>query len=157
MIISGTPGDQLVVLSLPFGSFVPDQPPAPVVVSASVSNKAKVGNPLPIQAQAVFAVGDQPIVTPGSGSVLGSTVETDKTPALLHLTKTYLGPENETATGPNFPQQYRIDVAVAPGQTVHNLEITDQLPPNLQFQSVVSTTPASTASPRPPRRHLAER
>ena len=40
---------QLVVLELPFGSFVPDQPPAAISVSASMSNLADLGKPLPIQ------------------------------------------------------------------------------------------------------------
>ena len=61
------------------------------------------------------------------------------TPAIWRLTKTYIGPEDETATGPNFPRQYRIDVDIATGQTVTSVDLTDALPGSLQFLSVVST------------------
>ena len=55
------------------------------------------------------------------------------------VTKTYLGPENETATGPSYPQQYLVSVEVANGQTVTNLDLTDVLPSNMQFLSVAYT------------------
>ncbi|MFO0953527.1 MAG: hypothetical protein U0835_20720 [Isosphaeraceae bacterium] len=52
---------------------------------------------------------------------------------MLH--ETYLGPEDETATGPNFPRQnwdHRHDRA--PGQTITNLDVTDLLPNTLQYE-----------------------
>ncbi|MGH9676409.1 MAG: hypothetical protein ACRD36_04845 [Candidatus Acidiferrum sp.] len=52
-------------------------------------------------------------------------------PELFMLKKTCIGPENETATGPNFPRQYKLDVSIAPGQTITNLDVTDLLPNNL--------------------------
>ena len=63
------------------------------------------------------------------------------TPTILRLTKTYIGPEDETATGPNFPRQYRITVDVATGQTVTDLDLTDVLPGNLQFIAVTNASP----------------
>ncbi len=62
------------------------------------------------------------------------------TPQVIRLVKTYLGPEDETASGPNFPRQYRITVDVANGQTVTDLDITDALPGNLQFLAVTSAS-----------------
>ena len=62
------------------------------------------------------------------------------TPQLFTLTKTYLGPEDETATGPDFPEQYEIDVSVAPGQTITNFSIQDVLPGNIQFVQVDTAT-----------------
>ena len=47
--VCGTAGDTLVVLQLPFGSFTPTQPPAVVVVGATMSNLADVGTPLTIR------------------------------------------------------------------------------------------------------------
>jgi uncharacterized repeat protein (TIGR01451 family)/fimbrial isopeptide formation D2 family protein len=64
---------------------------------------------------------------------------------LLSLTKTYIGPEDETATGPNYPHQYRIDVDIAPGQTIANLDVTDLLPNNEAFLSVVSSSPGGAS------------
>ena len=55
---------QLVVLELPFGSFVPDQPPAAIAVSASLSNLADLGKPLPITASAGFRYGADPLDNP---------------------------------------------------------------------------------------------
>ena len=146
VIVSGTPGDQLVVLQLPFGSFTPDQPTATVDVKAMVSPLADVDQALNIQATGGFALGNDRSTTPrwtrrSSARRSPSTAS----PALLKLTKTYLGPENETATGPSYHQQYLITVDVAAGQTVTNLDVTDLLPANLQFVSVVQT-----AGPRRP-------
>ncbi|MGO9601742.1 MAG: hypothetical protein ACLP7Q_27535 [Isosphaeraceae bacterium] len=38
LVISGTPGDQLAVLQLPFGSFTPGQPTATINVTVNLSN-----------------------------------------------------------------------------------------------------------------------
>jgi conserved repeat domain/conserved repeat domain len=54
--------------------------------------------------------------------------------------KTYIGPEDETATGPNFPRQYKIILNIAKGQTLTNLTVQDCLPNNAVFIS--STFPA---------------
>lgn len=71
----------------------------------------------------------------------------------MTLSKSYTGPDNtsaETATGPNFTRQYNVSVDIAPGQTITNLNLTDVLPSNFQFVSVVSTTvngvPVSTTA-----------
>ena len=49
--VNGTPGDKLVVLRLPFGSFTPSQPPATVAMTVNMSTFADVGTPLSIQAR----------------------------------------------------------------------------------------------------------
>jgi len=140
VVVNGTPGDQLVVLALPFGSFTPGQPEAIVQVTTNVSQLADVGTALPFQAQAGFYLGDTPVDDPTNDpSIIGPAVDGTTTPELLRLTKTYLGPENETATGPSYPQQYLVSVEVAKGQTVTNLDLTDVLPSNMQFLSVADT------------------
>ncbi|MCP4590487.1 MAG: DUF11 domain-containing protein, partial [bacterium] len=73
-------------------------------------------------------------------------------PLLASLQKAYGGPENETATGPNFPRSYTISLDIADGQTLTDLDVTDLLPNNLAFLSVDSTTPSgagvtTTATP----------
>jgi hypothetical protein len=96
---------QLVVITLPFGSFVPSQPPATVTVNANLSNYADLGVALPIQAQGGFMFGADPLNNPVTDPpIVGSSpVSTNVTPTLLTLSKSYNGPEDETATGPNFP------------------------------------------------------
>jgi fimbrial isopeptide formation D2 family protein/uncharacterized repeat protein (TIGR01451 family) len=144
------PGDQLVVLTIPFGSFTPTQPPADLTVTVAVSDLADVGTPLPLRARAAFRFGndalDNPSVDP---TIVGPAVTTAATPALFRLTKTYIGPEDETTSGPNFPRQYRVGIDLAAGQTVTDLDLTDILPPELQFVTVVSTSPAATITSTP--------
>jgi large repetitive protein len=141
VVTGGTPGDQLVVLQLPFGSFTTTQPSAALQVTTTLSNLADLGTPLNIRARAGFQYGADPLNNPPADpSIVGAfTANQPVTPAIWRLTKTYIGPEDETATGPNFPRQYRIDVDIATGQTVTNLDLIDLLPGNLQYLSVVST------------------
>jgi uncharacterized repeat protein (TIGR01451 family)/fimbrial isopeptide formation D2 family protein len=140
LVINGTPGDQLVVLSLPFGSFTNDQPPADIVVTAQVSNKADLDGALTMSARPGFRFGNDPLDNPTSDpTLLGTSQNATVTPKLIKLRKQYLGPEDETATGPNYPRQYRVIVDVASGQTVTNLDVSDLLPNNMQYLSVDET------------------
>ncbi len=142
VVISGTPGDQLVVLQLPFGSFTPGQPAAVIDVATTISNLADPGAALTIQAKGGFRYGNDSLDNPTlpDPTIIQSVAASASTvPTLLRLTKTYIGPEDETATGPNFPRQYRITVDVANGQTVTNLDLTDVLPNNLQYVRVDQT------------------
>ncbi|NOK83600.1 MAG: hypothetical protein GFH27_549305n176 [Chloroflexi bacterium AL-W] len=141
-------GTQVVVLQLPFGSFAPDQPVADITVNADLSNLADLATPLDIQARAGFIYGNDPFDNPGSDPpiVQASPASASVTPTLLTLTKDYIGPEDETATGPNFPRQYEIVVDIADGQTITDLGVTDLLPNNMAFLRVVSTTPAGSTT-----------
>ena len=142
--VSCTAGNQLVVLQLPFGSFTNDQPPAVITVNAAMSNLADLGFPLTIRATPGFRYGADPLDNPGTDpQIVGTTQSASVTPTLISLSKAYNGPEDETATGPNFPRRYTITVEVADGQTVTNLDVRDFLPNNLAFLSVISITPGS--------------
>jgi len=140
---------QMVVMTLPFGSYVSDQPDAVIQVDVNLSNFADLGVGLPIYAQSGFMFGADPLNNPDDDSpIIGSRVKTnplDPTPKLVTLQKTYSGPENETATGPNYPRRYTISATIAEGQTVENLVVTDLLPDNMQFISLVSTNPAASS------------
>jgi uncharacterized repeat protein (TIGR01451 family) len=137
VIVNGTPGDQLVVFQLPFGSFTPGQPDAIINFQANLSNLADLNVPLTIQTDGGFQYGDS---ATGATSVLGSVSSNTLDPTLFTVTKTYIGPEDETATGPNYVRQYEVDVSVAPGQTISNFKLQDQLPGNIQFVSVDTAT-----------------
>jgi fimbrial isopeptide formation D2 family protein/uncharacterized repeat protein (TIGR01451 family) len=153
--ITGTAGDKLVVVELPFGSFTSGQPPVDIVVTATTSNLADLGQGLEIQTRSGFRYGADPLdnpTDPDPSVVSDSGFDvTDPssagnrwaerltiTPTLMELTKTYLGPEDEIATGPNHEQQYRIDVDIAAGQTISNLDIIDSLPNNVVVTSIDS-------------------
>ncbi|NWF65548.1 MAG: isopeptide-forming domain-containing fimbrial protein, partial [Chloroflexi bacterium] len=148
--VCGNAGDTLVALRLPFGSFTPDQPPLTVNVTASMSNLADLGTPLTIQARGGYQFGYTPLDDWCCGdnpSLTFSGWTSDSvTPTLFTLSKTYNGPEDETATGPNFPRQYTVTAEIAPGQNMTAFNLTDVLPNNMQFVSLVSTNPAATCS-----------
>lgn len=146
LVITGTPGDQLIVLQLPFAGFPPDAPPAPIQITAAISQLADSNVPLTIRANGGFRFGADPVDNPTADpTIVGATVTAPVTPTVMRLRKVYLGDENETVTGPNFPVRYRIEVDIANGQTVADLDVTDVLPDNLQFVSVDATTAGGAA------------
>ncbi|MFP3854798.1 MAG: hypothetical protein ACLFWD_10960, partial [Anaerolineales bacterium] len=115
--VCGTAGDKLVVLLMPFGSITPGQPPLEVAVSASLSNLADLDVPLTLKARAGFqfgatplndwCCGDPTIVNPTSDDGSGWP-SASVTPTLVTLAKSSNAPEEETATGPNYPREYTI-------------------------------------------------
>jgi len=158
--VCGAPGDTLVVLQLPFGSFVPGQPAVAVTITAHLSNLADVGTALNIRARGGYQYGATPTndwcCTPFDATILSNPSTNSTTwpgspitPRLFTVTKAYNGPEDETATGPNFPRQYTVTVDIANGQTLTNLDVTDTLPNNMQFVAFVGSTPASLAISTP--------
>lgn len=130
-------GDTLAVISLPFGSFVPDQPAVAVQLDLTVSNLADANYPLNIVAQGGFQYGldplDNPTVDP---PVLGPQSSAAVTPVVMELTKTNNYHEDETVSGPNFPGTYQIAVNIATGQTLDNLVVTDHLPDGIVVTGV---------------------
>ena len=153
--VTGTAGDTLIVLQLPFGSFAPEQPEAEIELTATVSDEADLGEALTVRARGGFQYGEDPLENPASDPSIVSDPQIDATawsnsaavtPSLMTLTKVYDGPENETATGPNHPRTYTITVDVADGQEITDLDVTDLLPGNLQFNRVVSVTGAGGAA-----------
>lgn len=135
-------GDSLVVLQLPFGSYSPSQPSATVNITLQMSNLADLDTPLNISARGGFQYGNDALDNPTTDpSIVDPTyANAAVTPTLFTLRKTYLGPEDETATGPNFERQYRIELDVATGQTLTDVQLNDLLPGNLQFVRVDSLT-----------------
>ncbi len=154
--VSGTPGDELVVIRLPFGSFSPDQPPATVAMTVNMSNLADLGYGLAIRARGGYEFGFTPLDDwccgdPASATLSGYT-SGSVTPTLLTLAKAYAGPADvsaETATGPNYPRQYSVTVDIAQGQTITDLRITDQLPNNLEYVGLDSATPGYILEDQP--------
>jgi hypothetical protein len=164
--VCGTTGDTLVVILLPFGSVTPAQPAMTVSVSAHLSNLADLGAALTVHARGGFQFGETPLDDWCCDAVIVSSTNVDSsswpssslTPSLMTISKTYNGPEDETATGPNYPRRYTVSVDIPAGQTLTDLDLTDSLPNNLAFLSVVSvsaggsvtTTPTPGAPANPP-------
>ena len=143
-VVCGTPGDQLVVLQLPFGSFTPGQPPAEITVDFDMSNLADLGTPLTINTRGGFQFGNDPLQNPccdpivvDPPSPISSTwAPTSVEPFLINVSKTNDEEENEITTGPNDPATWIVEIDVADGQTVTNLDVTDYLPDNVVLLSV---------------------
>lgn len=148
--VCGPAGDTFVALRLPFGSFTPQQPPVTVNVSLSMSNLADLGTALTIRARGGYQFGYTPLNDWCCGDdpsqTLSGFVSSSVTPSLFTLSKSYNGPESETATGPNFPRRYTVTAQIAPGQSLSAFNLTDILPNNMQFVSMVSTSPAAACS-----------
>lgn len=156
--ITGPAGDRLIVMQLPFGSFTAAQPAADITIGMSLSSSADLGQLLTLRSRGGFQYGNDALANPSSDPSLLSNTATSATswstvapiePILMELKKIYLGPEDETATGPNFPRQYTIEVDIANNQTVTNLDITDTLPNNIQIVSVGAILPSGSVTTNP--------
>ena len=143
---------QMVVVTMPFGSFVPGQPDATATINAQLSNLADLNVGLPIQVRSGFMFGADPLDNPATDPVIQSgivAVTPIPSPNLITLVKTYSGPEDETATGPNYPREYTVTATIAPGQIVTSLVLTDVLPNNMQFLTMVTPSNGDCTVPLP--------
>jgi fimbrial isopeptide formation D2 family protein/uncharacterized repeat protein (TIGR01451 family) len=147
-------GDRLVVIELPFGSYGIDQPPAQIAIEAVLSPLADVGTPLEVVARSGFRYGTDPLDNPDTDpSSQSSTVALSIEPSLYRMTTRYLGPEDETATGPNYQRGYRIDVDIAAGQTLSSIDLSAALDAGMQFSPIagvpssIGGTPIGAALP----------
>ncbi|MEA2162780.1 MAG: hypothetical protein QOK37_907 [Thermoanaerobaculia bacterium] len=153
-------GSQLVTIRLPYGSYDDTQPPAEVTITAKMHPYADVNVPLTVYYRAGFALGTTPLndsstdppvfifMTSPTNALAwpNSTI----TPVLASIKKLYLGPEDETAAGPNFPRQYQIVVSVPPVPIVHkltNVTINDCEPPSVTFTSATANPPTTLTAP----------
>lgn len=150
-VVHGTPGDTLAVISLPFGSFTPDQTPAKIVVNLNMSPLADydpghVADQLTLQAQGGFWLGRDPHHNPlvDPPVLQQPPVSLAVSPSLMTLTKVSSAPEGETATGPNFVHTYTIDVDIATGQTIDLLQVQDLLPRSIVYLSSSVTIGSGT-------------
>lgn len=138
---------QLVVLPLPFGSFVPNQPAAELDITTTVSPHLATGYPVDIVATGGYQYGDS---ATGADPVVGDAATTTFTGDAVRFTKRYNGPEDETATGPSFPQTYTLTADVAEGFTLTDFALRDELPETMQFTSILTITDGGTATELPP-------
>jgi LPXTG-site transpeptidase (sortase) family protein len=153
------PGDNLVSLRLPFGSFTFEQPAATVNMTVNMSDYANLGAALTIRARGGYEFGYTPLDDWCCGdaawpSAVNPSFTSDSvTPTLFTLSKSYSGPENEAVSGPNFrtyyPMQYTVSVAIAPGQSMTGLTLNDLLPDNLQYYDLISSAPAGATCTEP--------
>ncbi len=134
--ISGTQGDTYVTLEMPFGSFTPDQPAAEIEITAFIDQNRAVdegggaAQDFDIEVYNGYRFGSDPLDNPATDTPDPPALVDTQTfrPEVIRFEKTYIGPEQETVSGPNYPRQYQITVDVAAGQTITNLTLTENLP-----------------------------
>lgn len=159
LTVTGTAGDTLVVVELPFGSVTDGQPEIGVQITATLSNLADVAAPLAIQTRSGFRYGESSSggvasilddtgndVTDASVAATNWSEQISITPMLITVDKEFVGPEDETATGPNYERQYSVTVDIADGQTISSLDVIDELPDNIVLTSIDTVTVGGVAA-----------
>ncbi|CAG2139117.1 hypothetical protein LMG26411_01659 [Cupriavidus numazuensis] len=131
-------GDQLVVLELPYASFSNGQPSVGVDINVHMSNLADASQPHVISVRGGFQYGndslDNPTQDPSLVEASFDTFTLQSTP--FELTQTTDMVEGETATGENFEHSLTVTATPAPGQTLHNVQIRQDLPGTLRVESI---------------------
>ncbi|MEM7491656.1 MAG: LEPR-XLL domain-containing protein, partial [Pseudomonadota bacterium] len=116
LVVTGAEGDTLLVVSLPYGSFSPGNPPVDVELSLDLSELADLDQPLDITATGGFALGNDSQSNPATDpTITGATASLSVQPELYTLTKTSTAPEEEAATGPSYVYQHTIVLDIADG------------------------------------------
>ncbi len=138
------PGDQFVVLQLPFSSVSPDQPTIAIQVTATLSELADTqysdgAADLTINARGGFQFGNDALNNPDTDPSLfeGALHPFVVHPTLVTLQQSIDMTEGETSTGKNFPHTQTVTVTPAAGQSLTNVVITQPLPTAVQVTSIV--------------------
>ncbi|AEC20414.1 hypothetical protein PT7_1874 [Pusillimonas sp. T7-7] len=135
------PGDQLVVLELPYAGFGQDQPDIAVDIVVRMSELADVNKDHNISLRAGFQYGNDALDNPQQDPALfeggWDAYALRSTP--LEITQSLDMLEGETVTGENFPHTLTVTATPAPGQTLTDVVVRQQLPDSVR---VLSITPA---------------
>lgn len=136
------PGDQLVVLALPYAGFGKDQPSIEVDITLRMSPLADVNKDHNISLRAGFQYGndslDNPQQDPSIFEGNWQAFALRSTP--FEVTQSLDMIEGETATGENYPHTLTVTATPAPGQTLQNVVVVQQLPDSIR---ILGITPGS--------------
>jgi fimbrial isopeptide formation D2 family protein/uncharacterized repeat protein (TIGR01451 family) len=152
IVVSGTPGDSLIVLELPYGSFSPGNPAVDIDVVLDFSPLADLDQGLTIEAIGGFALGCDPLDNPTDDApVRQAAAPLEVNQQLFSVDKTNNSPEEDAVTGPSYPYEYTLSVDVANGQTLSDFTLTDNLPPEIVYLGNLQISGASgTVVTEPP-------
>lgn len=148
--VAVTAGQSVLFLSLPVGSVAENQPPVTYSIPARVTTTATLAVAAPINATAVFALGALANGTRGpcgtNDTLCASTTPFNVIPLVLLLDKTVTNLfDGATATGPNYPRRFTLNVTVADTFTTTTNVVTDTLPNTFVF----STLPGADCKANP--------
>ncbi|WP_052949711.1 VCBS domain-containing protein [Dyella japonica] len=137
------PGDELVVLQLPYASVGSAQPSVDVQVTAHLSNLADTafsnGSPnLSILAQGGFQFGNDSLDNPTQDPSLieAATHSYAVHPTVITLTQTVNTPEGKTSSGPNYARSITVTASPAPGQSLTDVVVTQNLPSDIMVTAI---------------------
>lgn len=135
LIINGIEGDTLLVFTLPYGSFSPAQAPVDIELNLDFDPNMDLAPPPQISVNGGFALGQTAQDDPDNGdpTIIGATDTFTVAPQVFTVEKFNDAPESETATGPNYPRVWTIEVDIATGQTLDDIVIEDMLPNNVVY------------------------
>jgi fimbrial isopeptide formation D2 family protein/uncharacterized repeat protein (TIGR01451 family) len=136
-----TAGQSVIFFSLPVGSVAQNEPAITYLIPAKLKSTATLGVALPVNATAVFALGAVPNGTRGScntnDTICTTATTVNVTPSILILEKSVAALfDGATATGPNYPRRFTLDVTVADTFTTTTNIVTDTLPNTFVFTSL---------------------
>lgn len=139
--LQANPGDTLVVVSLPIGSYVGDQPNLTVDFEVELDRFADVGNAMTVEAAAGYRYGQDALDNPNEDPMLrGSAAFLNVNPQVIIADVEYIGPENETTVGKNFVREYEVTLDVAEGVEVSDIDLGSLLPNEFVFAGFSSST-----------------
>jgi hypothetical protein len=101
-------GDQVLVIELPFGSFVEDQPPADVNFGLTLSDHADLNTPLNITALGGFRFGDDEFFNPAVDPSIIGVPDATQIAVTTTVVRTRDGGSASVLSGPDVPWE-RID------------------------------------------------
>ncbi|WP_213955075.1 VCBS domain-containing protein [Variovorax sp. dw_954] len=136
-------GDQLVVLQLPNASITQGQPAVDIVVTMQLSNLADTtaSDPAPdllVKARGGFQFGnesaDDPTIDPPL--IEAGTHNFNVHPTVVSLSQSVPMTDGQTVTGPNYPHTIDVTASAAPGQTVTDVVISQDLPGNVMVTGI---------------------
>ncbi len=129
IVLHGIAGNQIVLLTLPFGSFTAGQTPVDIQVSLTINADAKVGAALPVSVQGGFLYGTSALGdTNANPTIITSAATISFDPAVFTVSSSYSGPESEIAAGPSNAQSWKVLGTLANGATISELTLIDKLP-----------------------------
>ncbi|MFA7666609.1 MAG: hypothetical protein WCY32_10880 [Burkholderiaceae bacterium] len=108
------------MLTLPFGSFTPEQPAAVIDLKLAISERADPGQALQVSVRGGYAFGTDPLDNPLIDVPVHAATGSDLsiTPQAFTVRSALIAPEGETATGPNFVRHADVTITPAPGTTL---------------------------------------
>ena len=156
IVVTGTPGGQLVVLELPYGSFSPGNPAIDINVVLDFSPLADLDDTQDITVIGGFALGWTRWTIRRRCADPRHTDDCGIDQDLFTVTKPNNVPEADAVSGPSYPYEYSLQVNVADGQTLTDFTLSDTLPPEIVYLGGLTITGASgTVVSEPPVNTLA--